>query len=144
MLDLLGGGFEIRGSTIHGGGMAVDVEGVKLDFVTYRYPLLHPFEQMGDIRLFSLPDVIGMKLSAVTNRGAKKDFYDLAELLAQVGLAELLRVYQAKYPSHDPLIMLRCLTYFDDAELHPDPEGLKGQSWDDVKDRIQKAVKAML
>ena len=31
--------------------------------------------------LLSLPDLAAMKLNAIANRGSKKDFFDLAELL---------------------------------------------------------------
>ena len=58
-------------------GMMAFIEKVKVDFVTYRYPLLHPYDTIENVRMMSLPDVVAMKLGAISNRGAKKDFYDL-------------------------------------------------------------------
>jgi len=92
----------------------------------------------------SLPDVAAMKLSAVTNRRAKKDFYDLHMLLKTMGLKELLRVYQSKFPDTDPMMLLRSLTYFMDAEEDEDPVSLINQDWEQVKSGIVKAVKEML
>jgi hypothetical protein len=125
-------------------GLSGTIEGVKVDLVTYRYPLLHAPEQIEGIRLLSLADVVGMKLAAVTNRGAKKDFYDLHTLIEHLGLPQLLEMYQAKFPQHDPMIMLRSLSYFEDAEDQEAPESLLGLSWEDVKDGIATAVRAML
>ncbi len=125
-------------------GLSATVEGVKVDMVTYRYPLLCEPEVIDEVRLFSLQDVAAMKLSAVTNRGAKKDFYDLAMLIEEVGLAQLMEIYFRKYPQHEPLLMIRSLSYFDDAEGDQDPVSLIGMSWDEVKERISAAVRKML
>ena len=38
-----------------------------------------------------------MKLSAVSSRGSKKDFYDLYFILKNYGLEELLEFYKTKY-----------------------------------------------
>jgi len=74
-----------RGET----GVAGSIAGVRLDFVKYRYPLIAAPEVLEDIRFMSLPDVVAMKLSAVTNRGAKKDFFDLQMLITKFGLPTL-------------------------------------------------------
>jgi predicted nucleotidyltransferase component of viral defense system len=144
LLEELRGNFEVSHSTMHGGGMGLFIEGVKVDVVTYRYPLMAPFEEVDGIRLYSLPDVIGMKLSALSNRGAKKDFFDVAELVNQFGLGELLKIYRTKYPDQEPVILLRSLVYFDDAELEPDPVSLTGVTWEEVKAGIVAAVRVML
>jgi predicted nucleotidyltransferase component of viral defense system len=135
---------EVTVKNVNPVGIRAIVDGVNVDFVTYRYALLAPLETISDIRLLSLQDVVGMKLSAVTNRGAKKDFYDLHTLIERLGMAELLRIYQAKYPNHDPLIMLRSVSYFADAEGQDDPVSLIGATWPKVKRSIERAVKAAL
>ncbi len=125
-------------------GVAGFVKGVRVDFVKYRYPLVEAFEVRQGARLMSLPDVVAMKLSAVTNRGAKKDFYDLHELIARLGLPKLMAFYQAKFPGTDPMMLARCLTYFEDAETQEDPVSLKGQSWPGVKAGMAAAVRKMM
>ena len=62
-------------------GVGAVVEGVKIDLVKYRYPVVHPPQTVDGIRLMSLPDVIAMKLSAITNRGAKKVFLTCTRFL---------------------------------------------------------------
>lgn len=115
---------------------------LKVDFVTYRYPLLAQPETQDGIRMFSLPDIVGMKLSAITNRGARKDFYDLHSLILNMGVDALIDIYRQKYPSHDPMIVLRSMIYFDDAEDDNDPDLLINKSWDEVKGEISEAVKS--
>ncbi len=132
-------GFETTG--MNKVGLNATIDGLKVDFVTYRYPLLAQPETQDGIRMFSLPDIVGMKLSAITNRGARKDFYDLHALIQHLGVDALIDIYRQKYPSHDPMIVLRSMIYFDDAEDDNDPELLMAQDWEDVKETICAAVK---
>lgn len=123
-------------------GFNAHIGDLKVDFVTYRYPLLAEPETQDGIRMFSLPDIVGMKLSAMTNRGARKDFYDLHALIQHLGVDRLIEIYRQKYPSHDAMIALRSMIYFDDAEDDNAPELLMKQDWEEVKESINKAVKA--
>ena len=54
---------------------------------------------------------------------------------------KLIDIYKSKYPSHDPMIVLRSMIYFEDAEDDNDPELLMGQNWEAVKEAIGEAVK---
>lgn len=132
-------GFETTG--MNKIGLNAQVAGLKVDFVTYRYPLLAPPETQDGIRMFSLEDIVGMKLSAITNRGARKDFYDLHALIQHLDVDRLIEIYHRKYPSHDAMIVLRSMIYFDDAEDENDPELLMEQDWEEVKDAIREAVR---
>jgi len=125
-------------------GMMAFIEDVKVDLVTYSYPLLQPFETIEGVRMMSLPDVAAMKLGAISNRGAKKDFYDLHILLRELGLEKLLDCYARKFPNHDPLIPLRSMIYFEDAEDTPSPKTLIKTTWTEVKADIRTAVRSML
>lgn len=62
-----------------------------------------------------------MKLSAITNRGTKKDFIDLYFLLKQYSIKDLLALYQEKYPTTTLFATIKSLSYFDDAENDPMP-----------------------
>ncbi|GAB3894496.1 nucleotidyl transferase AbiEii/AbiGii toxin family protein [Larkinella knui] len=122
-------------------GLRGQLNNVKVDFVTYRYPLLEPATSEGGIRMFSTKDIAAMKLSAITNRGAKKDFYDIYFLMRQYGLSQLLEWYQQKYQTNNLFMVLKSLTYFDDAELTETPVLLqKKTGWITVKKTILAAV----
>lgn len=135
-------GFEA--TNVNSAGTAGSIRDVKCDFVCYRYELLEPYETIESVRLHSLRDNIAMKLSAMSNRGAKKDFFDVHRLIREFGLPSLLEMCRAKYALQEPFIVLRSLVYFDDAEPQFDPESLDGTTWDQVKEDIRRAVKPLL
>lgn len=78
-------------------GMNLMIRGVKVDLVRYRYELLQPFETSDGVRLFGLKDNIAMKLSAITNRGAKKDF-GLLQVLSVVAIHQASAACGAALP----------------------------------------------
>ncbi len=110
---------------------------VKIDFIRHDYPLVNPIRTVGSIRLFSLEDIIAMKLNAIANRGAKKDFYDIYALLAKFSLREMLGFFEVKYPKMNTFAVTKSLVYFEDADLDPDPISLVDVSWEDIKKEIQ-------
>lgn len=125
-------------------GMNLMLHGVKVDLVRYRYALLDPFDVSDGLRLFGIRDNSAMKLSALTNRGAKKDFFDAHELIRRFGLQQLLEWYQQKYAVHDATMVLRSLVYFEDAEEDMEPESLDGTTWEAVQAAISREVRAFL
>lgn len=120
--------------------LALNVNGVKVEFLRHAYPVLAPVENMDGIRMLSLPDVAAMKLNAIANRGSKKDFYDVAELLEHHTLPELLDFFASKYRASDTFTVIRSLVWFEDAEQEPDPVSMAGKTWEDVKARVIAAM----
>lgn len=120
--------------------LTLDAGGVKLDFLRHAYPLLGPPEMIDGIPLLSLADVVAMKLNALANRGAKKDFHDLFELQQHVPLPKMIEWFEQKYRSADRFTVIRSLVWFEDAELDPDPVSLTATTWQDVKNAIRNAV----
>lgn len=114
------------------------IHGIKTDFIAHRYPLLNGIEEIDGLRLLAVEDIAAMKLNAIANRGSKKDFWDLYELLQHFEREELFQFYQQKYPAGSIWNVEKSLTYFDDAEADPDPVDLKGRSWTEVKTGIQQ------
>ncbi len=119
---------------------SVYIENVKVDVVQYPYPLIRNIIEIEGIRMASLEDIAAMKLSAIANRGAKKDFVDLALLLDQFRLSELLGFFEEKFSQEPPIYILKSLTYFEDAEDEFDPEMLIDFKWEDVKKKMAKIV----
>lgn len=116
------------------------IEDIKTDMVSLPYPWLQPFDVVEEIRLASLPDIAAMKLSAIARRGVKKDFWDIAVLLDQYSLDEMLDFYRRKYTSHDTFHLLRSLVYFEDAEAQKDPDPLDNTTWKLVRKKVEVAV----
>ncbi len=113
-------------------------EVVKIDLIKYSYPLINTVVEIDSIRLLSIEDIIAMKLSAVTGRGAKKDFYDIFFLLKNYNLEVMIKYFKFKFPNTNVFQVLKSLTYFDDADLEPDPITIKNIEWDTVKKTIQE------
>ena len=49
----------------------------------------------------------------------------------------------AKYPTANPALAMRSLSYFVDAETMPMPKMLIPFDWDEAKDRIRAAVRKL-
>lgn len=121
----------------------IRLDGVKVDFLRYAYPRLRPPVEVEGLRLFDVADIAAMKVAAVTNRGARKDFYDLAFLIEAHGLQQLLGWYREKFPEFDLFPVVKSLTWFADAEREPDPEMLRPTSWAKAKRLIQASVASL-
>lgn len=115
--------------------------GVRVDVLAHRYPLLGEVDRIDGIRLLSFEDIAAMKLNAIVNRGSKKDFWDLAELLDRFSPDEIFELYAAKYRKENLWIAERSILYFDEAESQPDPGDLRGRSWEKVKSIIRAKIR---
>ena len=116
------------------------INGVKVDVLSHQYSLLQPPELIEAVRFLSTQDIAAMKLSAVAQRGSKKDFFDLIELLNHYPLSQLLSFYGQKYSEDNYFYVLKSMTYFQDAEEEPSPVILNDTSWENVKDGISQMV----
>ena len=116
------------------------IDQIKVDIVDYHYPWLQPTLIMNGLKLASIEDIAAMKLAAVTGRGTKKDFIDLFFLLKKYSLNDLIDFYNRKYADGSVFMVLKSLTYFEDAESDPLPEMLLPFDWEFMKKTILKAV----
>ncbi|MFI5150991.1 MAG: nucleotidyl transferase AbiEii/AbiGii toxin family protein [Bacteroidia bacterium] len=122
-----------------------EIDHVKTDLVHYPHPIISPVEMEEGIRMYGNMDIAAMKINAILGRGAKKDFWDLAELLTVYSLEEIIAFHKQKFPTQMLAISIpAALTYFEDAEESEDPVSLKGQNWTGVKKYIQHKVSEYL
>ena len=121
------------------------LNGVKLQFLEYPYPLIKPTTKWGSISLSSVEDIAATKIQTIGMRGSKKDFVDLYFLLKQFTLPELFALMAKKYARVDysQTHLLKSLVYFADAETQPLPKMHQPVTWDQVKKTIVSAVKAI-
>jgi Nucleotidyl transferase AbiEii toxin, Type IV TA system len=115
------------------------INGVKVDFVNYKYPLLEEITVTQNIRMVSEKDIAAMKLNAISGRGSKKDFIDLFVLLEKFTLDEIIGFYKEKYPDGSEFLVLKSLNYFEDADEEAMPIMLINDQWPEIKQMI-KAV----
>jgi len=130
---------QIERGTLHG-----TISGVRIRFLEYKYPLLKPLIiwQKAACQLATLEDLACMKLSALTQRGSKKDFVDIYALgLRYFSLRDMLRLYQKKFSVEDMGHVLYGLSYFDDADKERLPKMFLDTDWRTIKKTIQGWVK---
>jgi hypothetical protein len=116
------------------------VENIKVDFVNYRYPLLEQPILKDNVRLASDIDIAAMKLNAIAERGSKKDFIDLYYLLKKYSLKQMLDFYNHKYHDGSEFMVLKSLTYFDDADKEESPIIFENVSWEEIKKNILSKI----
>ena len=121
------------------------VNNVKVSFIKYEYPLIKSTHIFQTMSLADLYDIALMKISAISGRGAKKDFIDLFFLLNHFSLSGLFNAYKDKYGVgvSNFYHLQKSLVYFDDAENEPMPKMLKHVDWNDIKKTIILKVKEL-
>jgi len=87
---------------------------IKISFMTYDYPLLNSLIQTEFLNISSIPDIACMKLSAIMQRSALKDYADLYEIMKIYSLEQLLLFAKKKYPMIDSTVILKSLSYLED------------------------------
>ncbi|MDO8896749.1 MAG: nucleotidyl transferase AbiEii/AbiGii toxin family protein [Bacteroidales bacterium] len=117
------------------------INGIKVDFVNYSYSWLQDIVLFNELRLAGMQDIAAMKLAAITGRGSKKDFVDLYFLLNYFTFAQMLGFYKQKYPDGSVYLLMKSLTYFEDAETEPMPVMLTDLSWQSIKDSLLETIK---
>jgi hypothetical protein len=85
----------------------------------------------------SVSGILATKLHAILDRGTRRDFFDLYVTLQhqRLGLAECLAALQEVY--RQPVsqhLLLRAMTYFDDAEREAPLPNEGANDWKRVKD----------
>jgi hypothetical protein len=126
-------------------GIFCFIDQVKVDLVRHPHPLIRPEETKEGIRMFSVEDIIAMKVQAILGRGKKKDFWDVAELLNHFSVLDFIEFHKQKYTTQNLIITVpQAITYFADAEESEDPISLKKQTWKGVQEAIKKKVRGYL
>lgn len=122
------------------------IDSVPVSFIGYNYPLLQPFVYWPEsgLRMAGLDDIACMKLSAISSRGARKDFIDLHALITRYrSLEAYLDRYQEKYQTHDIGHVVRSLVYFEDAKREPELQMATPLTWQRVTADFEAWVKAL-
>lgn len=112
--------------------------GIKIECIAHQYPLLEPVELQEGIRIASLSDLAAFKGNAISNRGAKKDFWDVHAILDHLSWREFLDCCGRKYRGDSLWNVEKSLLYFEDAEDDPDPMDLRGMEWEQIKQDLRQ------
>jgi len=129
------------------GTLTLLADGVKVSFFHYPYPFLESMSTLHGVRVAGLVDIASMKLMAMMQRGAKRDYVDLYSILQDVPFSKIAENMINRYGVNrvNPLVIGKALVFFRDADADPDPEYLgKMTSWGKIKryltDHVQQFV----
>ncbi len=115
-----------------------------IDVSIFVLPFLAPY--VADRRL-DVTGILGTKLHAILDRGTRRDFFDLYVTLHhhQLGIIECLRAIRRVYNQEvNDGLLLRGLTYFDDAEREAKLPGEGRGDWPIVKNYFLSTVGSLL
>lgn len=107
---------------------------VKIDIVCYPYYWIDSPLVEENVRLASSKEI-----AAIINRGSKKDFVDLNELLKLYSLHQIFDFYLQKFSDSSIFFALKSIVYFDDADEQEMPFMFNNIDWQTIKGNIKKA-----
>jgi len=124
--------------TLHG-----ILNGVKITFLYYPYPLLYPFKEFERVNVADYLDIACMKLNAISSRGSKKDFIDFYFICKKISLKKIFKLFEKKYKEVDFNMthIFKSLCYFEQADKEPLPKMFDEVSWTNVKKFFRENVK---
>ena len=121
--------------------LIVEIEGVKVDFIRFRYPFAQDVQIIEGIRLTHIQDIACMKIDAIMGRGKKKDFCDLYFLLKKYSLKNIMACYQQMFQHSTLFHVYKSLTWFEDADMDVELFVFdKKYKWENAKKAIIKSV----
>lgn len=116
----------------------------KISFIAYPFFVpLEPCRKHGTINVLDPRDIAIMKILAVSQRGRKRDFFDLYWYVKnREPLTDIIRRLGKQFPqsAHNYHHLLTALAYFVDAERDADPHITFNVSWKQVKAFFEKEV----
>ena len=122
--------------------------GIKVSFFRYAYPFIEEITAFHGIRLANVVDIAPMKVIAISQRGAKRDFIDLWFILQTIPFWKIVENMAARFGKDriNPVNIGKSLVYFNDAEEDPEPKypGKIKPEWKAVKKFFIGRVKQMV
>ncbi|KKQ06459.1 MAG: hypothetical protein US18_C0040G0010, partial [Parcubacteria group bacterium GW2011_GWB1_36_5] len=117
--------------------------GAKMSFIAYPFFMpATPMRKYGKVAMVTPFDIAVMKILAISQRGRKRDFFDLYWICQNVqALSEIIPRVHKQYNMHQNIIhILKSLVYFKDAENDPEPEIYFKANWNTVKKFFIKEI----
>ncbi len=121
--------------------------GIKLTFLLYDIVLTRQTILWNGIKIAAWEDIVAEKFKTLSQRGAKKDFYDIyAAIILKATIPEICSCFINRFKGSGINFyhVLKNLVYFKDAEREPDPilvSNDKEWEWENVKRYFEKHIK---
>ncbi len=113
------------------------LDGVKLSFIRFAVELRYPTIEFDGIRVADWRDIIADKFKTVSQRGSRKDFFDLYAgfTIGNLNIAEGVGLFRERFAGTELNFyhVLKSLEYFETADSEPEMNLLNPVPWEDVK-----------
>ncbi|MBI3606135.1 MAG: nucleotidyl transferase AbiEii/AbiGii toxin family protein [Nitrospirae bacterium] len=130
------------------GSLTVTIDGTKVSMFSYPYPFIEEMKDADGVPVAGVIDIASMKIIAVSQRGAKRDFFDLYFILQDIPFWKISENMVNRFGHNriNPVHIGKSLVFFNDADADPDPRLLcKNQpAWEKVKKLFIKNVQQMV
>ena len=128
-------------------GIAVYLNDIKTDILDWKAKFIRPAIIDEQIRVASKEDIIPMKFNTFLcspefARYEKKDYVDIANLMKEYSLEQMISLYNEKYPNElmSSRLMIEGLQLSEMADKKVLPKMLNSETWDDIKKQIEKSI----
>lgn len=121
------------------GTIDVLLDGVQVSFFFYQNNLVENIvknDEIPNLRMASILDIAAMKVAAIGGRGAKKDFFDLYNIMKKCNIdtEKLASAVIKKFGTNVNYVnMIMGLSYFEDAESEELPKTFVEYDWNTIK-----------
>ena len=131
------GKIEVKQNQI--GTVDVLLNNAQVSFFYYPNNVLKEFiktDEIENLKMASIIDIAAMKVAAIGGRGAKKDFFDLYNIMNKenISVKKIAKAVVEKFGMNVNYVnMIMGLSYFDDAEDEILPETFVEYDWNEIK-----------
>ena len=140
LLEELGKIGEMKVKQNQSGTCDVILNGVQVSFFYYPNKIINELvkpQEMPKLKIASILDIAIMKVVAIGGRGAKKDFFDLYNIInkCKISIKELAEGLIEKCGNKTNYVnIIMGLSYFEDAEQEILPKTFVEYNWEEIKE----------
>ena len=140
LLEELGKIGEMKVKQNQSGTCDVILNGVQVSFFYYPNKIINKLvipQEMPKLKMASILDIAIMKIVAIGGRGAKKDFFDLYNIInkCKISIKELAEGLIEKCGNKTNYVnIIMGLSYFEDAEQEILPKTFVEYNWEEIKE----------
>lgn len=104
------------------GELTLTIDGTKITFLTYPFPIIRDLVDFNDLKLLSLPELAATKAYTIGRRGSLKDYVDLYAIISgqHATLELIIKLAKTKFGDvFNDRLFLEQLIYLEDVEDEP-------------------------
>lgn len=104
----------------HSEQLSVVIDGIKIDFVKYNFPLILDLSELKNVKILKISEIAAMKAYALNYRGTYKDYVDLYFILKNkyTSLKQIKEIAEKKYKDEFNFrLFLEQIIYLKDVKI---------------------------